>query len=241
MRRLLAFCLMVFALSPALADKEIAASSQAPEVEVFLRIPLAKGTPVRLVLVETVTTKGHAARKGDRVRLKVARPVTIGNYVAIQSGTPAFGHVTMASAPGAFGKSGKIELEVDYLVLAERRIGLTGLHRAQGRGELTTIGSIAAAGPFAPFISGENGALERGTELTAYLSEPVGIAIPYQPELHARYSAQAVVFRARKIAVAEAFDDAFLAVEDDGQSPGSEEPSFDQAFEDEFRAIKDEP
>jgi hypothetical protein len=55
----------------------------------------------------------HDVTVGDPVRFRVSRDVMLGNYVVIPRGTPASGHVTKREGRGAFGKSGKLEFDID--------------------------------------------------------------------------------------------------------------------------------
>ncbi len=140
---------------------------------------LPANTEIILEMNQEVTTKGRTWAEGDQFKLTVADDVTLGDYVVIPEGTPAYGRITWLTNKGAFGKSGKMDVELEYLELAGRRIKLDGTYRQEGEGNtLATVGGVVAAGVFAAFITGKSGRIPAGRELTATLEEGLELAIP---------------------------------------------------------------
>lgn len=140
---------------------------------------LPANTEIILEMNQDVTTKGKTWSEGDQFKLTVADDVILGDYVVIPEGTPAFGRITWLTNKGAFGKSGKMDVELEYLELAGRRIKLDGTYRQEGEGNtLATVGGVVAAGPFAAFITGKSGLIPAGRELTATLEDDLELAIP---------------------------------------------------------------
>ena len=207
MQFLAAACLLIVATSPVMAQRAKASETEVRAVEIYRSVSLAAGTPIELEMADAVTTQDRTLRKGDAFELVVSQHVLIGEYVVIPKGTRASGHVRAARRPGAFGRSGKIEIEIDHLFLGGKKVALTGEHRAEGRGDLTSLGSVAAAGPFAAFIQGDDGKIERGSGVTAYLAESLGVILPFRPHAGTRDTGYPMMVRARRIDVSEAFRD----------------------------------
>ena len=93
---------------------------------------LPANTEITLRMNQEVTTKGKTWSEGDQFKLTVAEDVTLGEYVVIPRGTPAWGRIAWMTDKGAFGKSGKMDIELEYLEVSGRRIKLDGSFR-QGK------------------------------------------------------------------------------------------------------------
>lgn len=143
------------------------------------QVVLPSNTEVMLSMNEELTTKGGRIETGHRFGLTLTHDVTIGNYVVIPRGTPAFGEVTWKTGKGAFGKSGKMEIELRYLDLNGRRIPVTGKYRQEGEGNtVATVGGVLLAGVFAGFVTGKSARIPQGRELKAFTAEPLPVALP---------------------------------------------------------------
>ena len=140
---------------------------------------LPAGTEIMLKMTQEVTTKGRGWEEGDQFNLVTAAPTLLGEYVVIPQGTKAIGRITWLTSRGAFGKSGKMDIELEYLELGGRRINLDGTYRQEGNGAtLATVGGVIAAGVFAGFITGRSGTIPAGRELLATLESDLPVALP---------------------------------------------------------------
>ena len=89
------------------------------------------------------------------------------------------GRITWLTSRGAFGKSGKMDIELEYLQLGNRRVNIDGTYRQEGNGAtLATVGGVIAAGVFAGFITGRSGEIPQGRELMATLESNLPVALP---------------------------------------------------------------
>lgn len=242
MTYILAASLMAVALSPvSAAQSNGGASDAAAAVQVFQRIQLPAGTPIPLEMAQTVTTEGNNWDEGDEFHLTVSDDVLIGEYVVIPKGTLAFGHVRWATGRGAFGKSGKIEVEIDYLLFGGKPLKLAGVYREEGKGELTSPGTVVAAGPLAGFITGESGEFLRGSLLTAHLAENLAVVIPSTPTTTPTGGPVSAMVRARQISVAEAFgEENKTARQATAKVAAERRPSVEEAFAVELGSLDDE-
>ncbi|MGB3712184.1 MAG: hypothetical protein WA985_10890, partial [Erythrobacter sp.] len=83
---------------------------------------LPAGTEILLKMTQDVTTKGRTWEEGDNFILNVVHDVTLGDYVVIPRGSKAVGRITWLTSKGMFGKSGKMDVELEYVEVGGRRI-----------------------------------------------------------------------------------------------------------------------
>jgi hypothetical protein len=205
MKNLVSLCLLL-PLASGLCAKPVELPPSSPGQEhVSRHEALPAGTPIMLEMMQTVTTEGDSWQQGDTFSLKVSEDVVLDDYVVIPRGTLAFGHVRWSTGRGAFGKSGKIEVEIDHLILGGKEVRLTGIHRQIGSGGLKSPGSVVAAGLLVPFITGKSGEFAQGSAMQAFLAEDLRVLITSQRPLPVARGSSVPVVRARQISVAEAF------------------------------------
>ena len=140
---------------------------------------LPANTQVLLKMNQEVTTKGKTWKEGDTFNLTVVDDVMLGDYVVIPEGSKAVGRITWLTSKGAFGKSGKMDIELEHVEVAGRKVRLDGTYRQEGEGNtLATVGGVIVAGVFAGFITGRSGRIPQGRELTATTEDDIELAIP---------------------------------------------------------------
>ena len=157
------------------SDVPVQAVQAAAEPQVFL----PAGTEIPLRMTQTITTKGDSWKEGDQFNLVVAADVRLGDYIIIPQGTKAVGRITWLTSRGAFGKSGKMDIELEFIQLGNRRVNIDGTYRQEGSGAtLATVGGVIAAGVFAGFITGKSGEIPQGRELMATLESNLPVSLP---------------------------------------------------------------
>jgi len=140
---------------------------------------LPANTEIRLKMNQEVTTKGDRWSEGDTFNLSVVQDVRFNDYVVIPAGSRALGRITWLTNKGAFGKSGKMDIELEYVEVAGRRINLDGTFRQEGEGNTAaTVAGVIAAGVFAGFITGKSGTIPEGRELTGRTEADVPVLLP---------------------------------------------------------------
>ena len=176
---------LILAASAALIAVPVAATAQDAPLAVQKAGEAAQGnavlpanTEVLLSMSQEVTTKGTTWKEGDTFKLSVEKDVMLGDYVVIPEGSPAYGRITWLTSKGAFGKSGKMDIEIEHVEVGGRKIRLDGTYRQEGEGNtLATVGGVIAAGIFAGFITGKSGRIPVGRELKATTEEPIELAV----------------------------------------------------------------
>ncbi|MCH8616189.1 hypothetical protein LZ016_08770 [Sphingomonas sp. SM33] len=121
----------------------------------------------------------HDVKVGDPLTFKVARDVMLGNYIVIPRGTPAAGRISMRSGRGAFGKSAKLEFDIETITLSGHAIPVSGHFRLAGDGNTgATIGAVAAAGVIGGlFVKGRSAVAAEGSEWKVATKEPLPISV----------------------------------------------------------------
>lgn len=140
---------------------------------------LPANTEVLLRVNQDITTKGKTWKQGDTFNMTVVNDVMLGEYVVIPRGSRGVGRIVWMTSKGAFGKSGKMDVELEHVEVSGRKIAIDGTYRQEGEGNtLATVGGVVAAGPFAAFITGKSGLIPQGRELKATTESDLPLAIP---------------------------------------------------------------
>ena len=162
--------------SPAVAaSPAIAVEVQKPSIVTSGSV-LPSNTDVWLSLDSELTSK--KARVGDVFDLKVSRDVMMGQYVVIPRGTPAKGRVSWRTGKGAFGKSAKMEFDLDSIILNGRTIPVAGHYPIEGQGNTgAAVGAVVAVGVFGAFVTGRSAVAAQGSEWKASTKEPIAVTI----------------------------------------------------------------
>lgn len=153
------------------AVSPIAAPSPASAV---LRV----GTEVPLRLKEELTTKGKKIRVGHRFHLETSEPVIVQGVTVIPVGSPAVGEITNVRNKGMWGKSGKLNARILYVMVNGRQIRLTG--QFDDKGTAGGIGAVAVSAvvflPAGFFMTGTSAKVPSGAIVKAFVDEDVPLA-----------------------------------------------------------------
>ena len=153
---------------------------QVPSTEIASKASgpvLSEDTPIRLRLMQTISS--GTAKLNDKVDFEVIEDIKIGNITVIPQGGTAIATVTEARTKKSFGRSGKLNVNIDYVRLGNGdKVGLRAVKGGSG-GSRTGVmtGAVVATAiiffPAAPlffFIKGKNITIPKGTEITAYVA-----------------------------------------------------------------------
>lgn len=140
---------------------------------------LPANTEVTVAMNSDLTTKGGRVDVGYTFDLTVTQDVKVGETVVIPKGSPAKGEIVWLTGKGAFGKSGKMEIELRYIDANGRRIPISGRYRQEGEGNTVgTVAGVVAVGVFAAFITGKSARIPQGRELKAFTKEAIPVSGP---------------------------------------------------------------
>jgi hypothetical protein len=140
------------------------------------RFVLEDGTPVKLVLAETISSADQ--QKGNLVIFSVAEDVKVANVVVIPAGANAWGTIRSVKAKGRIGRAGKIEIVIDRVRLADgEKAALWNAEGSNGvshEGQMATAVAVSSvvAWPAAPLfllMRGKDVTIPRGTQTLAFV------------------------------------------------------------------------
>ncbi len=138
---------------------------------------LQNGTPVRLVLKENLSSRD--ATLGQEIVFNVIDDVIVNGYLIISHGALAKGTVTEAQPKRRMGKAGKLNVNIDYALMANgEHAALRAVKNSKGdgRGAAVTTGVVATAIVFFPaaplflLMHGKDVAIPEGTEITSFIN-----------------------------------------------------------------------
>ncbi|WP_416908101.1 MAG: hypothetical protein ACMVO5_00325 [Polymorphobacter sp.] len=154
-----------------------ARSEAAVDTERYTVLPA--NTEVVLSVNDDVTTKGGKIEEGSTFALTVASDVRLQNMVVIPRGSKAIGEIVWKTGKGAFGKSGKMEVELRFIEVGGQRIEIEGKYRQEGEGNtVATVGTVVVAGVFGALVTGKSAKIPRGRELIARTKYDIPVALP---------------------------------------------------------------
>jgi len=137
-----------------------------PARAVPAHVVLAHQTPVHLKFAQTVSSAD--AKAGAEVNFEVTQDVVTNGYTVIPKGAIGVGEVTQAEPKRRMGRGGKLSVSVKYVQLGNKE--QVPLHYVQeGPSADQKVGKVV------PFMKGKDVTLEKGTEVTAYVSGDVKV------------------------------------------------------------------
>jgi hypothetical protein len=138
---------------------------------------LSEDTPIRLRLNRTISS--GTEKVDDKVDFTVVEDVKVGEIVIVPQGATAIGTVTEAKPKGRLGRSGKLNVNIDYVQLPTGdKVALHSVKGGKGGSRTGAMtGAMVATGilffPAAPlflFMKGKNITIPKGTEIMAYVA-----------------------------------------------------------------------
>ena len=138
---------------------------------------LKEDTPVRLRIMQTISS--GTSKVNDKVDFEVIEDVKVNNLAVIPQGGMAIATVTEARTKKSFGRSGKLNVNIDYVRLSNGDKAALRAVKGGSGGSRTGVmtGAVVATAivffPAAPlffFIKGKNIIIPKGTEITAYVA-----------------------------------------------------------------------
>lgn len=168
--------LIAGAVMAALWAGPIAAQEAQPARAAALRPVVPANTGLTVSLNHEL--RSSIAQRGQTFSASVVQDVIVGDAVAIPRGTRAVGEVTWKTGKGAFGKSGKMDIEMRYLELNGSRIPIEGKLRQEGEGATAaTLIGVVLVGVAAAAITGKDAVIPQGRELAVHTSQDIPLTM----------------------------------------------------------------
>jgi hypothetical protein len=146
------------------------------EVAPGARFVLEDGTPIKLVLSETISSAD--ATVGQTVPFEVVEDVLVDGVVVVPKGGTAWATVTAAQPKRRMGRGGKLDLNIDKVRLVDgSKTLLSAVKNTKGGSHTGAMtGAIVAtslivwpAAPFFLFMHGKDITIPKGTAITAFI------------------------------------------------------------------------
>lgn len=151
-------------------QEQEAAVSVSPAEEILLK----KDTEVKIVFAQTLSSKHSTV--DEKVELRVAEDVRVGDTIVIAKGTRVLGTVTSGKKNEKYGNSKILAVRIDYVAVKDRRIPLTGMQEQKPN---TNIGvaAVATAGlgfsGLMIYMNQRESWIREGTPVVGYIAEDV--------------------------------------------------------------------
>lgn len=142
-------------------------------------VVLPKGTEIKLVMAQALTSK-HAYL-GERVELKVADSVLVGNALLVPKNTRVLGTVTKGKdKEGSKKNPHQVALQIDYIRLGDRRIALMGEHSNKAKidkGAAVATTALFGLTGLSIMLENRTGVIVEGTEIKALVAEDISLPV----------------------------------------------------------------
>lgn len=164
----------------AMAAAVCCALASAPTLAGAATVKIPEGTEFPLRLEETLSSK--TASEGDRFAVMLSEDVTLADGVVLRAGYRGVGEVVESRENGMLGKTGKLNIRINYLRVGDQRIRLRANKGAKGDHNTgAQVVSVVLFWPVAPFIKGKSTSLKKGTAIIAFTDQDVEMDGPLPP------------------------------------------------------------
>lgn len=150
-------------------------------------LTIPNGAPVRMRLAQTISS--GTAKLNETVPFELLEDIKAGETVVVAKGTTAIGSVTHVQPKRRMGRSGKLDVALDYVLSKSgEKILLTaqkGGNAGSNAGKVTTavVATSIVFFPAAPLfllVHGKDIEIPKGTEITAYVNGDTKLLKPIQ-------------------------------------------------------------
>ncbi len=175
MRHFFAICLILSTSLYVLPQSP--ATSQPANLSASARNVLEDGTPVRLTLQETISSKD--AKVGQEIAFQVVDDISVNGYIVIPRGATAKGTVTDVLPARRMGRAGKLNVNINSVHLSDgEKVALRAVKGEKGGSHVGAMtGAMVAtaivffpAAPLFLFIKGKNIIIPQGTPITSFIN-----------------------------------------------------------------------
>jgi hypothetical protein len=178
MKKILSLTVSLALVGPAMAAQSSSQAAPQAQAEVATqsRFVLEDGTPVKLVLGETISSADAVV--GQTVPFEVVEDIAVDGIVVVPKGSTAWATVTEAQAKRRMGRGGKLDMNIDKVRLADgSKTLLSAVKNTKGGSHTGAMtGAIVAtslivwpAAPFFLLMHGKDITIPKGTALTAFV------------------------------------------------------------------------
>ncbi len=133
---------------------------------------IREGTEVPLKFASDLSSK--TAVENDPVEFVLDDDVKVGQTVVVAKGTHAKAIVSHAHRAGMMGKGGELNIQLEYLAVADNHVRLRGTKGREGDNKVgATVALTVLFGPIGLIKHGKEVQIPAGTPLTAYVEQDI--------------------------------------------------------------------
>jgi hypothetical protein len=152
----------------------------APNLAWAATVKVPEGTEFPVRLEDTLSSK--TTQEGERFTITLTDDVKLSDGTILRAGYRGTGEVVHAEKSGMLGKTGKLDLRLNYLKIGDQRIRLRGSKSAQGAHNTgAQVVTVVLVGVFAGLIKGHNTEIPKGTSFNAYSDSDADLETPVEP------------------------------------------------------------
>lgn len=140
-----------------------------PTVSTPVMVTLPAGTPLWLIHTKALNSK--TAQPGTTVTFLLVHDLMVDDVVVVKAGATAVGTVSRVKKASPPGRSGALDVRLDYLQVGEARVALRSA-ATETATEIHYSTPFALKWPFGLLRNGNEVTIASGTGLTAYVSSP---------------------------------------------------------------------
>jgi len=142
-------------------------------------VKVPEGTEFPMRLEDALSSK--STQEGDRFTITLTDDVKLPDGTVLKAGYRGQGEVVHAEKSGMLGKTGKLNIRVNYLKVGEQRIRLRGAKSAEGNHNTgAQVVTVVLVGVFAAFIKGHNTEIPKGTQFSTFSDNDVDLDTPLE-------------------------------------------------------------
>lgn len=160
---------LVLALTQGASGQQTSATAPAAAADssAAATYKLAEGTDVELQFAQGLSSS--TSFEGDPVVLTLVNDLKVGDVVVAKAGSKAYGEVSKAQKSGRLGRSGQLEIRLNYLQAGDARITLRETKGKESGGGI--MGALSS--PFGHVKHGKNVEINVGDPLHAYVAQDI--------------------------------------------------------------------
>lgn len=148
---------------------------------------IIEGDEFHVRMEEAISSK--TAIPGRKFSVTLADDVKLADGTVLKAGYRGVGRVVEASRNGMLGRSGEVNITIDYIRVGDERIPLRGGTGVAGsQNTMGVIGAVIVTGGIGLFVKGRSVEIPKGQVLTVYADEDTTLNAlvlpppPSQPE-----------------------------------------------------------
>jgi hypothetical protein len=139
-----------------------------------------EGTEFPMRLEDALSSK--TAAEGDRFTVSLTEDVTLSDGTVLKAGYRGVGEVIEARSNGMMGKSGKLNVRLEYLKVGDQKVRLRAQKSVKGENRTTTqVVTFVFVGVFAGFVKGKNVSIPKGASINGFADQDVVLTAPIAP------------------------------------------------------------